>query len=102
MKILEKDIQKAILDYLGYQKDIYFFRAGAGAIQTLKGGYFKTGKAGLPDIIVLKDGRFIGLEVKTPSGRVSEAQEQAKQDIVACKGEYHIVTSIDEVIEALI
>jgi len=40
----ETEIQKSILEYLAYQKNIYFFRAGSGAIRTEQGGYFKTGK----------------------------------------------------------
>lgn len=97
----ESQIQKAILDYLGYQRGIYFFRAGSGAVKTDTGRYFKTGKKGLPDIVVCKDGKFIGLEVKTPKGRVSEAQEQAKADIELAGGSYFIVRSIDDVINIL-
>jgi len=93
----ESEIQKSILEYLGYQKKIYFFRAGSGAIRTEQGGYFKTGKKGCPDIIVCKSGKFIGLEVKTEKGRQSENQKQAEQEIIKAGGEYYIVKSIDDV-----
>jgi hypothetical protein len=98
---LEKDIQKAILDFLEWQKNIYFFRAGAGAVKTIRGngstGYFKTGKKGLPDIILLINGYFIGLEVKRPSGVQSEAQKSAQDDIEVAGGKYFLVRSIDDV-----
>lgn len=99
----ESVIQKGILDYLTlYAKTnpIYFFRAGAGAVKTMQGRYFKTGRAGLPDIVVIKD-KFIGLEVKTKTGRQSQNQKQAEKDIKAAGGEYYIVRSIADVKEIL-
>lgn len=93
----EQEIKKQILDFLGYQKDVYFFRLGSGLIKTEQGRYFKTGTAGCPDIVALKNGRFIGLEVKTEKGKLSEAQEEAKKKIIKCGGEYHIVRSIEDV-----
>jgi len=103
--MLEKDIQKSITDYLDYKRDLYYFRAGSGAVNVTRKngskGFFKTGKAGVPDIVVVKDGKFIGLEVKTPTGKQSEKQKEAEAEITKCGGEYHIVTSIDDVIKAL-
>lgn len=98
---MEKDIQKSILEYLGYQKNIYFFRASAGAVTTSDGRYFKTGKPGCPDIVVCKDGKFIGLEVKTFNGRQSKKQKIAESDIINAGGEYYIVRSIDDVVDII-
>jgi len=82
----ESEIQKSIMEYLGYQKDIYFFRAASGGFKTQdykgKTSFFRTGKPGCPDIVVCKDGKFIGLEVKTDKGRQSEHQKQAAQEII--------------------
>lgn len=104
VKRTEARIQRGILDYLelfSRTNPIYYFRAGAGAMKTAHGRFFKTGKAGLSDIVVCYAGRFIGLEVKTKSGRQSQSQKQAEKDIKAAGGEYHVVRSISDVKEIL-
>ena len=93
----ETVIQRAILQYLAYVKRVYSFRANSGNIITQEGRYFKTGRAGCPEIIVCHKGRFIGLEVKTPTGRQSHVQKEAQIDIERAGGEYHIVRSVDDV-----
>ena len=100
----ESNIQKAILDYLQYQENLgklWFVRSGAGAIKTDTGRYFKTGKVGCPDILLCCHGCFIGLEVKTPKGRQSDAQVEAQKIIEACGGKYYVVRSVDDVIRIL-
>ena len=100
----ESVIQRGIIDYLelfSRTNSVYYFRAGAGAVKTQNGRYFKTGRPGLPDIIVCYLGKLIGLEVKTKTGRQSQAQKQAEQDILQAGGEYHIVRSISDVKEIL-
>ena len=100
----ESTIQKGIMDYLelfSRTNPIYYFRAGAGAMKTAQGRFFKTGRPGLSDIVVLYLGRFIGLEVKTKTGRQSQAQKQAEVDILAAGGEYYIVRSIADVRKVL-
>ncbi len=96
----ESVIQRGIMDYLTMiqrQQNIYWFRAGSGAIKTEQGRFFKTGRPGCPDIVAIKDGKFIGLEVKTINGRQSPAQKIAEKEIINAGGEYHIVRSISDV-----
>ena len=93
----EKIIQKAILDYLGTVKDCYFFRSSSGMVRISGGRYFKTGKPGCPDISVVYQGQYIGLEVKNEKGRQSATQKQAEQDIKNAGGQYYIVRSISDV-----
>jgi len=100
-KMLENQIQKSILDYLAYKKNIYYFRAGSGSFKTEKGGYFKTGSKGCPDIVMSYHGQFVGLEVKTEKGKQSEYQKEAEKQIKKSGGFYYIVTSIDDVINCL-
>lgn len=97
----EQEIKKSIMDYLNLRADIYFFRLGSGLIRTEQGRYFKTGARGCPDIVVLKKGRFIGLEVKNDKGKQSEDQQTTENKIKQCGGEYYLVRSIDDVIDAL-
>ena len=52
---------------------------------------------GFPDLIVWFKGRFVGLEVKSPTGRQSESQKDVQEAIKYNGGEYHVVRSIDDV-----
>lgn len=100
----ESIIQKSITDYLTMiqrQHKIYWFRAGSGAIKTEQGGYFKSGRPGVPDIIVVKNGLFYGLEVKTIKGKQTEHQKNAQAEIEVAGGKYFVVRSIDDVKECL-
>lgn len=102
LKQKESDIQKSILEYLSYCEGIYFFRAGSGAIKTAEGRYFKSGRAGCPDVIVCdRGGKFVGLEVKTKYGKQSEAQRQAEGEIKTAGGKYYIVHSLEAVQELI-
>ncbi|MFA6972882.1 MAG: VRR-NUC domain-containing protein [Gallionella sp.] len=59
----------------------------------------KYSKNGIPDIIVIKDGFFVGLEVKAPKGKQSESQKEFEKGSKAAGAEYYLVKSIDDVIE---
>ena len=52
---------------------------------------------GVTDIIVIKDGDFIGLEVKRETGRLSSEQVDFAQRCKSAGGTYHVVRSIDDV-----
>lgn len=97
----ENDIQKDILSFLKdmetlAKKPIYYFRSGAGAFKT-EGGFFKTGRAGCPDITLLVNGKFFGLEIKAPWKQQSQAQKEAEQQIKNAGGEYFVVFSVAQV-----
>jgi len=93
-------IQRAVLDYLElYSRthNIYYFRSGAGNVQTMQGRRFKTGKKGCPDITALVDSKFLGLEIKTKTGRQSPNQKIAQAEIEAAGGEYYLVRSLGDI-----
>ena len=57
---------------------------------------------GVPDIVgILKDGRFLGIEVKTQNGRLSPHQERFIQNINDAGGLAFVARSVDDVIEKL-
>ena len=96
-----QEIQSEILSFLDgmetlAKKPIYYFRSGAGAFKT-EGGYFKTGRAGCPDITLVVNGKFIGIEVKAPGKKQSEEQQKAEVLIKNAGAEYYVVTSATEV-----
>ena len=97
MKISEKHIQKAILDYLSY-KNIFHYRQNSGAFKTESGGYMRTASvSGLPDIVAIKDGIYIGLEVKTATGIQSKEQREIQNRITAAGGLYLVVRNLEDV-----
>lgn len=59
----------------------------------------KGSKLGVPDINVVKDGFYIGLEVKTKTGKISPNQKIFQQLLEENGGEYHIVVKIEDLQE---
>lgn len=54
-------------------------------------------KAGVPDILACINGRFVGIEVKRPGGKVSALQKYNIEQIRASGGVAFVATSIEEV-----
>lgn len=101
--MLEGDIQLSICEYLEWKRHFFwrqnssgsFYKAADGSRQFRKPP--KYAKNGVPDIIVINDGRFIGLEVKAPNGRQSKDQKKFESDVTDAGGIYAVVTSIEDV-----
>lgn len=55
------------------------------------------GRDGAPDIVACHNGRFYGLEGKTPTGRLRPAQKAFKADLEASGGIYAVVRSAEDV-----
>jgi len=94
--VKETEIQAAILDYLRL-KGRFFWRNNSGAFKTERGGFYRVGTPGAPDIIGCVAGKFVGLEVKTAKGKLSDEQEAFAHLLRANSGQYHVVRSIDDV-----
>lgn len=117
-KKLEKDIQREICDWL-YSKGVFFWRENTIPVfqRDNRGARFrampKYAIKGLPDIMCVRDARFIGLEVKRPNRNTGDraskyaatgstpAQLSAAEKIRANGGFYHIVTSLAEAIDIM-
>lgn len=99
-KIFEKDVQKAILDYLGYKK-ILAWRNNAGTAKVQMGTaeyWMKLAPAGTSDIIgCLPDGRFLAIEVKGSTGILSKIQQDFIVHIINVGGVAFVAYSIDDV-----
>lgn len=96
MPKVEKQIQNSIEHYLKVKR-VFFWKNNTGALKTDHGGFIRFGAVGSPDICVVHDGKFYGLEVKQPSGKQSPGQIEFEKGLVAAGGLYYIVTSIDDV-----
>lgn len=103
----EIQIQSAICEYLALrekQGKLLYWRQNniqPSGVRNGKVFFYKTNnhsKKGIPDIIVIKDGFFIGLEVKDKT-KQSPDQKEFERILKENGGEYHVVRSIDEVQE---
>lgn len=86
----EKYITKQIKDYLK-SKDIFHWKVwqGLGSVH------------GVPDIIAIKNGLFIGIEVKGLKGKLSDKQKDFGDKIIAAGGKYIVAKSIQDVCEGI-
>ncbi len=58
-------------------------------------------KPGDPDMIICYKGRFVGMEGKTPVGRLSDVQKLRRTQIEAAGGIYAVVRSVDDAMAVL-
>ena len=90
----EGEIKREILDYLALQTNCLVLPIFVGGVHGRK----TPGRVGTPDIICCYRGSFIGIEVKSATGKQSPAQKQVGKEIEASGGQYIVARSIDDVI----
>lgn len=106
-KILEKDIQKEICDWLMSEKVFFWRHNNAPIFQRDKyGGRFRRQSKytpnGLPDIMIMYKGFFIGLEVKVPNyWKRTDAQVDIMERMQLAGARYYLVTSLQEAKDAM-
>ena len=85
--------QKKILEWLRktYPGTGFFWKAQAGPYC----------RGGIPDICGCLDGHFFGFEVKRPGGKPTELQKETIRQINAAGGTALIVTTVEQVKEAI-
>lgn len=97
---LEKEIQLTVCDYLE-RKRYMFWRQNTAPVWDKD--HFRSmpkySMKGVPDIILIKDGQFIGLEIKRPKGIQSDIQKIFQHKCEKAGGRYHLITSLEEVIK---
>ena len=74
-----------------------------GPCTTLKKRVYRAGvqRKGVPDIIGIIDGRFIGIEVKIGADRQSADQKEIEKEIGEAGGVYFIAKSYDDYLEKI-
>ena len=82
----ESEIRTQVKEYLQYKGwFVYYNLAGLGAYP------------GLSDLVAVKDGRVIHIELKTKKGRQSKRQVEFQRNIEAAGGVYIIARGIGDV-----
>ena len=97
-KPLEKDIQRAILDYLAlFPQKCFAWRANTGAMK-IDNRHVRFGIKGAADITgVLAGGRRLEIEVKRPGRKPDMHQRAFGESITRLGGLYLVATSVDDV-----
>lgn len=90
----EKQLQNTIERYLILHR-VFFWKNNTGALRT-ENRFIRFGAVGSPDICVIKEGKFIGLEVKTEKGKQSDMQKEFEMNLKEAGGEYFIVQSLED------
>lgn len=88
--LLERDITAAIIDYL-LLKGAWVFKTHGHLGQ----------RKGILDILACLDGRFVGIEVKKPGGKVSGWQQAEIEAIKRAGGVAFVAWNVDEVMQKL-
>jgi len=100
----EHKIQVAITQYLDLVGVCYWAVPNGGGRSLITGKRLKAEgvKAGVPDLTIVHNGKYIGLEVKkpkteTPKGKLSPNQKAMIETISQAGGEVHVVYGVADV-----
>jgi Holliday junction resolvase len=85
----EGKVKRKVVEILKKHEVWYFFPANNGF-----------GKSGIPDIIAIVDGHFVGIEVKSATGKPTELQKICGRQIEEAGGTW-LVVSNDVTLEVL-
>lgn len=97
-KITEKDVQKAILEWLQWKGYFVWKNHTTGIYNKKGGGFIPAGMTGVSDILgVLEGGRFLAIEVKKPGGHLSHNQQIFLYEVNKRGGLAFMASSIEDV-----
>mgnify|MGYP001080078653 CR=1 FL=1 len=87
-KVTEADIRRQVRDYLRIRGwFVFHILQGLGCYP------------GVTDLIAVRDGRIVFIELKTKTGKQSDYQKQFQADLEAAGGEYILCRGIDDLME---
>lgn len=91
LKITEKDVRRVCRDYLRIKGwFVFHLLQGLGCYP------------GLTDLVAIKNGRILFIEIKRPGKSVqSERQKKFQADIKAYGGEYYLVKCLEDLVEII-
>ena len=89
---IHNELVNKVLVYLHSNNYGRFWSNSTGAIKSISGHFQRYGLIGSSDIIgISSDGTFVGIEIKTNSGRMSKHQQNFKKMIEKHNGIYILV-----------
>ena len=105
-KCTEAQIQRAILQHLALRavRDAFWFHPANGGLRSLtEARMFKSlgVVAGVPDLILIANGRPYGLELKTERGRLTPVQRATQALLAAAGAEVATAYGLDQALEQL-
>jgi hypothetical protein len=87
----EAQISKEVQQWL-VRKRIFYYRNAAGG-----GRKARFGKRGMPDIVCVIAGQYVGIELKDVSGEQSRVQKEFEVELVKAGGRYILARSLEDV-----
>lgn len=98
----EQLIMQEILLKIGARVDVRVWRNNTGSVKTQDGRFINFGLKGSADIIgLLKGGRFLAIEVKSPTGRQSPDQKNFQKMIESFGGLYVLARCADDAVRSI-
>jgi hypothetical protein len=102
----EQAIQKAVFAHLAARptRGVFAFHPANGGWRSRVEASIMKGlgvRAGVPDIIAVKDGRAYGLELKAPGGRLSAVQRNCHAALAAAGATVATAGSLDDALGLL-
>lgn len=102
----EDRIQKAVVQFLALNARpgvVYWHTPNGGSRNPIEAKKLKGMgvRAGMPDIMLLADGKLYALELKTEKGRVSPRQLDVLDDLIDAGAETAVAFGLRDAIEAL-
>lgn len=100
-KQVEKEIQNAVCEYLQL-KGYFFWRSNNVPAITRRGDKWmfralpKYTPRGIPDIMLVDDSKFYGIEIKKPGAKLRPEQKVFMENLQKNGANYFIITSIEE------
>lgn len=99
----ENDLKKTVLEWLALYK-IFHYRQNTGAMKGEHKGkswFVRFAAKGSPDIVCVIGGRYVGIELKAPNGKQSEAQKEFQVNLERAGGFYILARRLEDVTEFL-
>ena len=96
----EKDIERQICDWLAAKGYFFWKQANSGYFDGRTKRFRRHTSPycirGVSDIIIIDKGQFIGVEVKSESGRLSDHQKAFRDSVINAGGKYILCRSLDD------
>jgi hypothetical protein len=101
-KTLKTGVSYVLKDFAPRNENGFVWRASTGALPA-RNRFIRFGIAGLPDITgITKHGYWIGCEVKTDKGELSEVQKAFHDAVALCHGLIFVARGYEECYQKLI